>query len=769
MFKFGKNEDFQNEVKRNVFDLSFQNNATFKMGYCYPVFCKPVVPTDSFRITPTVAIQMMPTVFPVKTRMNAYLHFFYVRNRNLMPNWKEFITANMSGDNSITIPCNRKWYKEMWKTGGLADYLGLPTALPTPRYSSDSFMRDSAYNGTIYGYSYDDFSEMSGSDIQVYKVQETSKPIEIDGNWLNVSCPITVSSETPNVSYNPNLYKYLYLESGSISRIEIKMKRFSWASPNAYSTPSVALIVEFEDGSVRFYSYTHYGTMTTNIVCNYDWFNDTDKKVASMAIYIRRGFGSQEDSVEYSYTSVYADDNVSPNENGVVIQQPNQPQRPNAPRPDDPSDPDDDVPETPGVDMDEQLTDEIYMWDNYHRGEPGNIGDINILPFRAYESIYNAFYRNWQVDPLKDADGKPLYDTYCRAMNHTLLEPNVVEDPLVYKLEKRNWEKDMVTSCYTSPQQGNAPLVGLTALGDTTFSYDGKMYTAKAEFGDDNETITSFRFGENVPNEVLRAAVNASGFSINDLRNVNSLQRFLENGLRASYKYRNQIAAHFGKMPSFAELDMPEFVGGMSLPLNLNTIPTTADTAAAPAGTPVANGTFSGTGDNVECYCDEHGYIIGVLSIVPVPNYPNRIDKHWRTKTFGDFYSPEFGHLGMQEVKEEEVSALTNGIDYYSSGSSVNYQNTKQNKTFGYNRSWYDMCGSLDEVHGQFRTTMRDYIISRWFGYSTPLNKDFLNVDPSQLNDIFASTDDNDKFIGQLYFDVKAKRPLPEYGSPRLE
>jgi hypothetical protein len=72
-----------NDVKRNTFDLSFSNNLSLKFGKLTPVMCKEVVPGDSFEIDANFGLRLMPTLFPVQSRMRADLHFFYVRNRNL--------------------------------------------------------------------------------------------------------------------------------------------------------------------------------------------------------------------------------------------------------------------------------------------------------------------------------------------------------------------------------------------------------------------------------------------------------------------------------------------------------------------------------------------------------------------------------------------------------------------------------------------------------------------------------------------------------------
>ena len=73
------------QPNRNSFDLSFDNNLTTTFGKLVPVFVKEVIPGDSFEIDTQFGLRMMPTVFPVQSKVRADIHFFYVRNRNL---WK---------------------------------------------------------------------------------------------------------------------------------------------------------------------------------------------------------------------------------------------------------------------------------------------------------------------------------------------------------------------------------------------------------------------------------------------------------------------------------------------------------------------------------------------------------------------------------------------------------------------------------------------------------------------------------------------------------
>ena len=143
---FTKQKDPVNHPKRNVFDLSFQNNLTMQIGGLYPVFCKEVIPGDSFSIKPVFGLRFMPMTFPIQTRMRANLHFFYVRNRNLWQDWQDFIGMNpTSPDENATMqryvsPYSTNLAITRPQTGSLADYLGVPTTM-VGRYGQEGDLR----------------------------------------------------------------------------------------------------------------------------------------------------------------------------------------------------------------------------------------------------------------------------------------------------------------------------------------------------------------------------------------------------------------------------------------------------------------------------------------------------------------------------------------------------------------------------------------------------------------------------------------------------
>ena len=116
------------ELKRNEFDLSHTNNMSGKWGVLYPVEMREVLPGDSVEIKPSMFFKTMPMVFPTMSKMRAHLQFYYVRNRNLWEDWKDFIT-----DTKAVVPP----YLQIAETdkqkrlcvGSLLDYLDVPCSI----------------------------------------------------------------------------------------------------------------------------------------------------------------------------------------------------------------------------------------------------------------------------------------------------------------------------------------------------------------------------------------------------------------------------------------------------------------------------------------------------------------------------------------------------------------------------------------------------------------------------------------------------------------
>lgn len=255
----------------------------------------------------------------------------------------------------------------------------------------------------------------------------------------------------------------------------------------------------------------------------------------------------------------------------------------------------------------------------------------------------------------------------------------------------------------------------------------------------------------------LMEAVNY-GISINDIRNVNSLQRWLEKNIRRGYRYIDQLKSHFGVEASYKDLLMPEFIGGCSFKIDTNTISQTTPTSDSPLGSYGGQAFARGNSEhNVTKYCDEAGFIIGIMSIVPTPVYSQVPNQFLFKENVLDYYFPEFGKIGMQPIYKRDITPLQTESD-------------KMFEVFGYQRPWWHLISSIDEVHGEFRTNRQGYLIQRLFKDTPILNGDFLTIDNSSINNVFYVDDTvSDQFLGQIHFNVSKKTAIPLHGIPQID
>ena len=119
--------DANNRIDVNSFDWSHVNNLTTTFGRVTPVFCELVPAKGSLRINPEFGLELMPMVFPVQTRMFARLNFFKVTLRSMWEDYSDFI-SNFRDDlvEPYILPDSTR-FNRMCRTGTLGDYLGLPT------------------------------------------------------------------------------------------------------------------------------------------------------------------------------------------------------------------------------------------------------------------------------------------------------------------------------------------------------------------------------------------------------------------------------------------------------------------------------------------------------------------------------------------------------------------------------------------------------------------------------------------------------------------
>lgn len=793
---FTRSNDVTMHPNRNTFDLSFVNNMTLKAGQITPCFLKSVIPGDSIQIDATFGFNFQPMVFPVQTDMQANLHFFYVRNRSLWKGWQDFITRqeNLEGDSVPPYIRLTKDNRKMFETGQIGDYLGIPTVYYGAKDEVKSAQVRGYWNSSSRGYimnpSLASVTAEGTTDAIFYRLANEFASKD------SVALTDTIAGDllgAINVGYSGSFDGFDSIRNktkgagsaGSVPVIRVmsmplppNTRRFTSFSP---ATLFTALGINESQTTIaktgRVYQVVQ---LVIDMTLFRDYFDETkevDFSLSDVIPAIRVNALSDVSSVtsplavlnkncvnapvftinlpetdtnhEYCYIAFGMSYLIDSDPYGVPIGVFNSTIRFDA---------------SFGIQNSERdlfdlpfaTDDMVSSEDNSHRLR------VTALPFRAVESCYNAFYRDDRNNPLM-IDGKPYYNTWVQNRKGG-------PDSGLYKMYKRNWESDVFTTAVQSPTQGVLPLVGVTATGNMTFQDEnGKTYYLQAEMEDDGTITGISSYSSDMPSGTLRAMVDtiSTGISINDFRNVNAFQRWLEIGMRKGLRYKDNIEAHFGVSPTYSELDMPEFIGGMSRKVQMNRIVQSVDQPeqGRPLGTLGGYATVLGDGgQKVSKYVDEHGWIIGFITITPKPVYSQQLSKELLKTELLDYYFPEFAHISMQPILNREIAPL----QCVNAATGVNGNGLED--VFGYQRAWYEYLSSVDEVHGDFRTTMRDYLIQRTFDGVPQLSEEFLTVGDKEVNEVFAVEDAAvDKIFGQLYFDVKMKRPIPEKGVPQLE
>lgn len=745
---FSKKDQYIDRVNRSTFDLSFVNNFTTNFGVITPVCLLPVGFGDSVQIDAKFNLQLMPTVFPIQTQMYARLHFVYVRTRTIWEDWQKFF----GGDESVVPPWldfagaanpNKISVADDLQTSTLADYLGVPTTI-TGTYGQTSESNKASY-GSLQGISFNnvkvtpaDLNYVFGCSFPVGTVYDTLEA------WYNTVAtnPITQvfaadtivtgagSKGGHIVPYFGIPYAFTFPSGMDSIRIMIPTKFFDVVSdavclflysatgahtasypPSAFSVDGNNLVFDLQK--------TAYGNSASFVL----WFNVNC---------INSGY--------YEYVNGKVDSGSSTKDCSILSLLGF-------------------MPSFTYVSSSVEWTKPEAANCPFYTSDSGVLPPIPLsaLPFRVYEAYYNAFARDVRNNPFM-IDGKPEYNRYVPSLAGGA-------DGYKYQLHYANWEPDAYTTALQSPQAGVAPLVGITSLGEAQFrDANGTTYTAQLETADDGDTVTGFQMkSSEAPADVVRNLIGmaTSGISISDFRNVNSLQRFLEIRIRQSPRYLNLVKGLFNVNLDYDELMMPEFLGGISDNVPVYKVTQTTPTDGSPLGSFAGQGFIqSGMKHVIRKYCPEEGYILGVLSVVPAANYTQLLMPHWTRMSLLDWHFPQFNNVSFQPMIYKNLCPYQ--------AYAVNPKNV--NNVFGYQRAWWDLISSFDEVHGQFRSSLRNFVINRVFDSAPELSQDFLLVNPDHVNDVFSTTAENgDKILGSIAFNITKKTTIPRNSIPHIE
>lgn len=384
--------------------------------------------------------------------------------------------------------------------------------------------------------------------------------------------------------------------------------------------------------------------------------------------------------------------------------------------------------------------------------------EVNALPFRAYNLIYNEWFRDENLQdslPVEKGDGP--------------------DDVTYYKLVRRGKRHDYFTSALPWPQKGpgveiplgtSAPVLGfknvsfpnlVTTPGDVlvseSFSGNGRILTTKSPFSASKSTVSALSTDVS---GVYADLTTATAYTINSLRQAFQVQRLYERDARGGTRYTEILRAHFGVVSPDARLQRPEYLGGSSSPININPVQQTSATdSTSPQGNLAAFGLTSSKIHGFTKSFVEHGYIIGLVNVRADLTYQQGLQRLWSRQTRFDFYWPALAHLGEQAVLNKEI---------YAQGTSVD------DEVFGYQERYAEYRYYPSLITGKFRSTYAQPLdmwhLSQKFDSLPTLSAQFIEDNPPVSRVI--AVQDEPQFLLDTYFSLNCVRPMPVYSVPGL-
>ena len=401
------------------------------------------------------------------------------------------------------------------------------------------------------------------------------------------------------------------------------------------------------------------------------------------------------------------------------------------------------------------------LWDYFGipvKSKPGGAIAISAFPSRAYNLIFNDWYRdqNLQDSLVVDTDDGP-------------------DSAGDYVLVKRGKRHDYFTSCLPAPQKGDAvsvPLSGLAPIQGLGWesTATSAVYGTSVRESDLGTRSFANRLTATTDLRIESTDTGTDGYpaifadlsqatnliSINDLRLAFQTQRLLERDARSGTRYNEMILAHFGVVVPDFRVQRPEFLGGCSNRVNISPVANTSSTASENQGDLAAIGTVAGQCSFTKSFV-EHGLVMVVANARADITYSQGLHRFWSKSTRFDFYYPVLSQIGEQSVLNKEI--WVNG-------------DANDDIVFGYQERYAEYRYMPSRLTGLFSPdasgTLAAWHVSEDFATLPALGDTFIQSNAGQGLDRAIAVPTEPHFIGDFDIRMRCARPMPVHGVPGM-
>jgi hypothetical protein len=327
---------------------------------------------------------------------------------------------------------------------------------------------------------------------------------------------------------------------------------------------------------------------------------------------------------------------------------------------------------------------------------------VNALPLRAANFCFNEFYRDQDLQTVRD-----LHDT---------------------SLPKICWEKDYTGVARPWSQKGPNISIPVGDSANVKWRGDdvaGDPVAVQKEDGTFIQQWAPTANGEVVRGQTQQSAeqyalyadlANAAGVDPIAFREAWGIQRFMEDAARYGSRYPEKMRRLGSNYQGL--MDRPEFLAGGSRSISFSEVLQTANGSDPRFGVGdlYGHGIAATRSNKYVRRIPEHGYVLTFLSVRPKNMLIDALQREWLKQDREEFHDPFLEDIGMQPVYNGEVTAdHTAGV----------------RNVFGYSDRYEEYRTGCNQVTGEYRDLLNYWHLGR--SLTDPvLSSQFVECNPSK-------------------------------------